>query len=110
MKNAIVLVGTTAPGLVDMRSTPVGVVYPGVEIHANMIAGMLDRNIKQKPAYMLGAEIAEMLLLGVLLAFILPLLGPLKSSLTTLAALLLATGINLALWQYAGMVMPIAAT
>jgi len=110
MKGAIVLVGTTAPGLVDMRSTPVGVVYPGVEIHANMIAGMLDRNIKQKPAYMLGAEIAEMLLLGVLLAFILPLLGPLKSSLTTLAALLLAAGINLALWQYADMVMPIAAT
>ncbi|MDP1996078.1 MAG: CHASE2 domain-containing protein, partial [Gallionella sp.] len=38
LKNKIVLVGTTAPGLLDMRATPVAEVYPGVEIHANMIA------------------------------------------------------------------------
>ena len=50
LEGAIALVGTTAPGLLDLRSTPVGSVYPGVEVHANMIAGMLDGNIKQKPA------------------------------------------------------------
>jgi adenylate cyclase len=106
---AIVLVGTTAPGLMDLRSTPVGAVYPGVEVHANLIAGMLDRNIKQKPAFIMGAEITEMLLLGLLLAFTLPLLSPVKASLTTLAALILVIGINLALWQSANMVMPLAA-
>ena len=46
LKGKIALVGTTAPGLLDLRATPVGSVYPGVEIHANLIAGMLDRNIK----------------------------------------------------------------
>ncbi len=56
MQNKIVLVGTTAPGLMDMRSTPVGEVYPGVEVHANMISGILDQNLKQNPPYTLGRE------------------------------------------------------
>jgi adenylate cyclase len=106
---AIVLVGTTAPGLMDLRSTPVGTVFPGVEVHANLIAGMLDHNIKQKPAFIMGAEITEMLLIGLLLTFTLPLLSPIKASLTALAALLLVIGINLSLWQYADTVMPLAA-
>ena len=38
-----------------------------------------------------------------------PLLSPVKASLTALAALLLVIGINLALWQSANMVMPLAA-
>ncbi|MCE5181047.1 MAG: adenylate/guanylate cyclase domain-containing protein [Betaproteobacteria bacterium] len=110
LTGAIVLVGTTAPGLMDMRSTPVGAVYAGVEVHANLIAGMLDRNIKQKPAFIMGAEIVEMLLLGLLLAFALPLLSPVRASFTAVAALLLVTGVNLALWQYANTVMPLAAS
>ncbi|HUW49619.1 MAG TPA: adenylate/guanylate cyclase domain-containing protein [Sulfuricella sp.] len=110
LEGAIVLVGTTAPGLMDMRSTPVGAVYPGVEVHANLIAGMLDHNIKQKPAFIMGAEIVEMLLLGLLLAFALPLLSPIRASFTAVAVLLLVIGVNLALWQYANTVMPLAAT
>jgi adenylate cyclase len=110
MAGAIVLVGTTAPGLMDLRSTPVGAVYPGVEVHANLIAGMLDHDIKGKPAYMLGADFAQMLLLGLLLAFLMPSLNPVRASLLTLGALLWVIGTNLALWQYANMVMPLAAT
>ena len=38
LKNrAIVLVATTAPGLNDLRAAPVASVYPGVEIHANLM-------------------------------------------------------------------------
>ena len=51
LKDKIVLVGTTAAGLLDLRATPVQNVYAGVEIHANMIAGILDNNIKEQPAY-----------------------------------------------------------
>jgi len=47
LRNKIVLVGTTAPGLYDLRSAPVGDTYPGVEILANLIAGMLDGIIMQ---------------------------------------------------------------
>jgi len=38
----IVLVGASAAGLLDLRSTPVGQRYIGVEAHANLIAGLLD--------------------------------------------------------------------
>ena len=56
LKNKIVLVGTTAPGLMDLRATPVQSNYAGVEVHANIISGILDNSIKERPAYTLGAE------------------------------------------------------
>src|SRR6267143_523999 len=62
LKGKIALIGTTAPGLQDLRSTPVDSVFPGVEIHANLIAGMLDRDLKQKPPYMLGAEVVLLII------------------------------------------------
>jgi adenylate cyclase len=64
LKGKIVLIGTTAPGLLDLRATPVGEAYPGVEIHANLITGMLDGAIKLKPPYVLGAEVVLLLLAG----------------------------------------------
>ncbi|MEZ5701108.1 MAG: CHASE2 domain-containing protein [Burkholderiaceae bacterium] len=47
LANKIVLLGTTAPGLLD-RATPVGEAYPGVETHANLIASMLDGDLLTK--------------------------------------------------------------
>ncbi|MDP2852419.1 MAG: adenylate/guanylate cyclase domain-containing protein [Gallionella sp.] len=110
LQGAVVLVGTTAPGLMDMRSTPVGVAYPGVEIHANLISGMLDNTIMQKPGYTLGAEVALLLLFGVVLAVALPLLSPLKGTLASLAAIAAVTGLNLTAWQSAHLILPLAAT
>ena len=80
LKNRIVLVGTTAPGLFDLRAAPVASVYPGVEIHANLIAGMLDGNIKQKPPYVLGAEVVLLLFSGLAMALVLPLVNPLRAT------------------------------
>ena len=77
LKGRIALVGATAPGLLDLRATPVDGVYPGVEVHANLIGGMLDQTIKQKPSYMLGAEVVLLLIGGVVLASLLPALSPL---------------------------------
>ena len=48
LSGKIALVGTSAQGLFDLRSSPVGEVYPGVETHANMISGYLDNNLKKK--------------------------------------------------------------
>ena len=45
---AIVLVGTTAKGLQDLRSTPLGADFPGVEIHASLVSGMLDGDMKHR--------------------------------------------------------------
>lgn len=108
LKGAIVLVGTTAPGLMDLRVTPVGNVYPGVEVHANLIAGILDQNIKQRPAYTVAVEFFSLLLVGLLLAFVLPALSPLWGTLFTLALASAFTAFNLSFWQSANQVLPLA--
>ena len=107
MEGAIVLVGTTAPGLMDLRSTPVSAVYAGVEIHANMIAGILDNRIKHAPAYAQGAELASLAVGGVLLALLLPFLGPLWSLTLTASLLAVAGGVNYMAWR-SGLVLPLA--
>ena len=105
----IVLVGTTAPGLLDLRSSPVGATYPGVEMHANMIAGMLDASIKVKPAYMIGAELTLLVLIGLVLILLLPRLSPIKATLLALGMLALVLVIGYATWS-AGLVLPLAAS
>jgi adenylate cyclase len=110
VRGKIALIGTSAPGLLDLRSTPVGSVYPGVEIHANMIAAMLDNNFKQKPPYMLGAEVLLLLVAGIALALLVPLLSPLKATLASLFAIALITGLNVTVWSQGGIVLPLASS
>ena len=108
LNNKIVLLGTTAAGLMDLRATPVQNIFAGVEIHANMIAGILDNNIKEHPAYTLGAEFLLLLLVGLLLAVMLPVLSPLWATVLTLATTLSVILFNLSVWQYANLVLPLA--
>ncbi len=108
LERAIVLVGTTAPGLLDLRSTPVGEAYPGVEVHANLIAGILSGDLKQLPEYTLGAEVLLLLLFGLVLAVIGPILSPLWA---TMLALGLSGGylaLNLIVWSALDFALPLA--
>lgn len=108
LRGKIVLVGTTAPGLLDLRATPVDPVFPGVEIHANLIGGILDGNIKQRPPYVVGAEFVLLLLAGIGLALLLPLLTPFKSMLVTALVLVSVVGANLIVFHSAHLVLPLA--
>lgn len=108
LKNKIVLVGTTAPGLNDLRAAPVASVYPGVEIHANLIAGMLDGTIKQRPPYVLGAEVALLLVSGIFMSLLLPMVNPLRATLLTLAALAVVFATNVLVWAQGNLVLPLA--
>lgn len=108
LKGKIVLVGTTAPGLLDMRATPVAEVYPGVEVHANMISGILDQNLKEKPAYMLGAEVVWLLLIGIALSFVMPLLSPVKAIMASVFVFAITQGLSVLIWHYGHALMPVA--
>ena len=109
LKNKIVLLGTTAAGLMDLRATPMQNVYPGVEVHANMVAGILDGNIKQNPAYTQGIEFILLLLVGCLLAFSLPNLSPSSATLLTAVCLGLLLGSNWLAWEAGNVALPLAA-
>ncbi len=111
LKDKIVLFGSSAAGLQDLRATPVGETDPGVEVHANLVAGILDNTIKHKPAYVKGYDAIILLLIGLLFTFLFPFLSPLLSSLVTLTIILLLGSINIffpfSAWQQ-GLVLPIA--
>ncbi len=107
LKGRIALVGTTAPGLQDLRATPVDGAFPGVEIHANLIAGMIDNDLRQKPQYALGAEALMLLAGGTALAILIPLASALWATAATALGLVLICGVNFAFWQN-GLVLPLA--
>jgi adenylate cyclase len=79
LEGHIILVGTTAPGLQDLRSTPVNNEYPGVEVHANLIKSILDESFKLRPDYADGIEGIQVGVVGLVLALALAVLSPLPS-------------------------------
>jgi len=109
LKGKIALVGTSAPGLLDLRSTPVESVFPGVEIHANLIAGMIDASFKEKPPYMLGAEVVLLVIGGVALALLVPMLSAAWATAATLVGIVLIVGFNILVWEK-GLVLPLASS
>ncbi len=108
LKDKIILVGTTALGLQDMRNTPVGGAFPGVEVHANLIAGILDQNLKHQPKYMLGVEVLWLFLIGVTLSFGLPMMSPLVAVFIAVATFAISFGLSIALWQHSDIYLSIA--
>ncbi len=106
--NAIVLVGTTAPGLLDLRTTPVSNRYAGVEVHANVVSGLLDGRFKRIPANIGLIEIAILVAIGLLLALVLPVVSPLWGGMLVLALVLGSMLVNLLIWLFADLVLPMA--
>ena len=107
LKGAIVLVGASAPGLLDLRATPVGKEYIGVEAHANVVAGLLDGAIRYVPTTAPWIEAGTLLLLALLTAALLA-RSPLTGVLTVVALLAALCGANLLAWQRLGIVLPLA--
>lgn len=108
LKDKIVLLGTSAPGLFDLRNTPVQKIYPGVEIHANMISGMLDERFLSRPAYTAAAQLVTLALIAIVMAFLMPLFGAITSILMTMVIMAALVGMNLYLWAFQAAVFPLA--
>jgi len=84
LRDKIVLIGATAQGLGDYRTTPVGAVFPGVEIRANTMQNLIDGDFIQRPGWMFVFDVILMLTLGGLLVALLPRFGVRLSALVTL--------------------------
>lgn len=108
LRGKIALVGASAAGLLDLRSTPVGQRYIGVEVHANLIAGLLDGNIRKQPAWSDGFEFFILFLIAAIAAFILPRLSPLSALASITLVLAFLTSLNFWFWTSFGLVVPLA--
>ena len=72
----LVLIGTSAVGLLDVKTTPVDPVMPGVEIHAQVLESVLTRTVLTQPNYAIAAEFFFALVLGLLVIAFAPMFGP----------------------------------
>jgi adenylate cyclase len=99
VKDRVALVGATAKGIGDIRVTPHGAAFPGVEIRATAIENLLHSDFVRRPAWLPAAELAALIALGLLLAGVLPRLSLRTSAAAT--ATLASTYVGAALWLYA---------
>ncbi len=78
IEGKLVLVGTSAIGMNDIKTTPVSPVMPGVEIHAQVLESALTGAVLSQPSYGIVIEFAGAVLLGLLVIAFAPNLGPAK--------------------------------
>ena len=72
----VALVGTSAAGLLDLRSTPTEKNIPGVTIIAQFIQQIFANEFLQRPDWLFGAEFLAGLVLAVLITLSIQALGP----------------------------------
>ena len=108
LEGTIVFVGTTVQGLLDMRATPMMAEYPGVEVHANIVSGILDHRFPVHPDWVDGADFLVLLVLGAVLSLLLPWLSPLRALFLSVALGVALIMLNMWLWRAQGLVMNIA--
>ncbi|MGZ8243676.1 CHASE2 domain-containing protein [Methylomagnum sp.] len=102
LRGRIVLVGTTAQGLVDTRTMPLESGYPGVEMHATVLAGMLDNSFKERPPWVVGLELLQLLGVGLAVIVLAPRLPAFWALLLAFALMGALLAGNFWLWREGG--------
>ena len=92
-KSRLVLIGTSAVGLLDIKATPVETAMPGVEIHAQVLENALTQSVLSRPNYAVGVELVITTLVGIILVAVSPWIG---------AMTLIALGLSIAALLAAG--------
>lgn len=107
LQGKMVLLGTTAPGLMDLRVTPFGQVYPGVEVHANLLNAALQGKLFRDPDST-AALLAVVILLGCLLPWLYRRSSPWAAGGWTLAIAASVLAANVWSWQERQLAWPVA--
>ncbi len=92
IEGRIILIGTSAAGLFDLRTTPLDAAVPGVEVHAQAIEQMLLGIHLRRPDFATGAEIVYLTITGALMALVVYFTGAMWSAL--FGASILATAVG----------------
>ena len=71
----LVLVGTSAVGLRDIKATPIDPAMSGVEIHAQVLESILSKAVLTRPDYAIGAELVAAVVFGLAIIALGPIIG-----------------------------------
>lgn len=107
-RDRIVLVGASAPGLADRRPTPVSENYPGVEVHASLIAGALEGTIRTRPPEGPSVTAIAVAVVGLFAAFAMAGAGVSGIAAVTLLGMSLLFSWNAIAYASLGWVIPLA--
>ncbi|MGY2810924.1 CHASE2 domain-containing protein [Bradyrhizobium sp. USDA 4506] len=72
----LIVIGTSATGLNDIKTTPVTPAMPGVEVHAQVLESALTGDVVSQPNYGIGIEFFAALIMGLLVIAFAPKFGP----------------------------------
>ncbi len=98
LKHRVVFLGSTASAYASFSNTPMDTAMPNVEVHANVLSGILDNEFPYLAYWAKAATIAVILVMGITLTILLPLLSPTLSILLAACMLVLLLAINIWLW------------
>ena len=73
-RGRLALIGTSAVGLLDLKTTPVDPAMPGVEVHSQILENVLTKSSLTYPNYAIGAELIAAVLLGLAVIIAAPML------------------------------------
>lgn len=94
----IAFVGTSAIGLKDIRSTPLDLFIPGVEVHVNVVEQMLQGKFLMRPSLIAGAETLTIFVSGLLIILLAPFVNALLLGL--FSVIVIASGFGLSWYAY----------
>jgi adenylate cyclase len=94
MAGRLVLIGTSAVGLLDSKTTPIDPLIPGVEVHAQVLESALSNSILSEPGYAIGAELCAAFLVGLIIIWLAPLLSPMLLLLFGAVVIALSVGVS----------------
>jgi adenylate cyclase len=97
-RGRLVLIGTSAIGLLDLKTTPVEAAMPGVEVHAEILESVLTKSLLVQPNYAIGAELVLAVLLGLVIIAVAPILS--ATVVVLLGAALIAGLVGLSLYLF----------
>ena len=99
LNGSVAFIGTSAVGLADLRTTSVGVQYPGVEVHANVFEGLIHPEIIPVELDITVAIVFTLLLLtGFTLAILMTKQGPMRILIISLVSFALHISFNWYCW------------
>jgi adenylate cyclase len=87
-----VLIGTSAIGLLDLRSTPLDATLPGVEVHANIIENVVFQSQLTRPPEATLSEWATAAVVGLVMIVLTPMVGARVGAVLFLAILATCVG------------------
>jgi adenylate cyclase len=98
LRGKLVLIGTSAIGLLDVKTTPLDAAIPGVEVHAQILENVLTKSLLVHPNYAIGAELTVAVLLGIAIIIAAPMLSP--TIVVALGAMIIAGLVGLSLYLF----------